>query len=124
MKERLFGCEPMPELTQMSSTTRHTTYGSPLLKEFTKMCQILRSSGEWSMGLHEKSENSIQLAYVELILKAEHFINIENQFFVSSTAGDKVNNQIAQALVDRIIEAFETKKMFFGTAPYFSIPKN
>ena len=75
-------------------------------------CQILRSSGEWSMGLHEKSEKSIQMAYIELIGQAEHFIYIENQFFVSSTAGEQVNNLIAQAIVDRIIKAFRESRKF------------
>jgi len=64
-------------------------------------CQVIRSASNWSMGLRadkESIENSIQVAYVELIKNAKHFIYIENQFFISSTAGDPVTNEIAHAL--------------------------
>ena len=46
----------------------------------TCRAQVLRSSGEWSLGLDE-TEHSIQNAYVATILSAEHYIYIENQFF-------------------------------------------
>ena len=112
MKQRFFGYEPMPELTQVTSS-RCTHHGGPLLKEFTNMCQILRSSGEWSMGLQENQiERSIQIAYIELISNAEKFIYIENQFFVSSLCGDPVSNQIAEAIVQRILRAIEEKVEF------------
>ncbi|CAG9323177.1 unnamed protein product [Blepharisma stoltei] len=64
-------------------------------------CQLTRSAGLWSLGL-EKSEHSIHTAYIHLIDMADHFIYIENQFFISSTGGSLVKNQIAQALVERI----------------------
>jgi len=71
-------------------------------------CQVVRSASNWSMGLRadkESIENSIQVAYVELIKNAKHFIYIENQFFISSTAGDPVTNEIAHALCFRIEKA-------------------
>ena len=112
MKERLFGHDAMPELT-FTHTTRDTMNGSPLLKKYTNMCQILRSSGEWSMGLQEDQvERSIQMAYIELISKAQNFIYIENQFFVSSLCGEPVANQIAEAIVQRIIRAIDEKSDF------------
>lgn len=66
----------------------------------TQEVQAVRSAGPWSLGL--TSEASIHLAYLQLIDKADHFIYIENQFFISSTADDIVLNQVAQALVERI----------------------
>lgn len=74
-------------------------------------CQIIRSAGLWSLGL-QTTEHSIHMAYLSLIDKADHFIYIENQFFISSTAGSPVKNQIAQALVDRIKIAAERKENF------------
>jgi phospholipase D1/2 len=74
-------------------------------------CQLLRSGGLWSLGL-EQTEHSIHTAYLKMISEAEHFIYIENQFFISSTAGDPVKNQIAQALVDRILVAEENQQPF------------
>lgn len=39
--------------------------------EFTSECQILRSAGHWSIGLKaNQTENSIQLAYIDLISNA------------------------------------------------------
>jgi phospholipase D1/2 len=43
--------------------------------------QFLRSSATWSQGLMQK-EHSIYNAYLHLIETAEHFIYIENQFFI------------------------------------------
>ena len=74
-------------------------------------CQVVRSAGTWSLGL-ENPEHSIHTAYLHLIDKADHFIYIENQFFISSTAGSKVKNSIAQALVERIKFAAEKKEKF------------
>lgn len=81
--------------------------------EYRMECQILRSAGEWSMGLHKSNiEKSIQLAYLTLISEADHFIYIENQFFVSSVAGSNVENKIAQALINRIVNAFRNEQTF------------
>lgn len=68
--------------------------------------QVLRSSGDWSLGLRHH-EQSIQNAYLKLIEESEHFVYIENQFFITSTEVDGVviENQIGDALVDRIRRA-------------------
>lgn len=68
--------------------------------------QLLRSSGNWSLGLKEH-EQSIQNAYLKLIETSEHFVYIENQFFVTSCFidGTEIKNRIGDALVDRIIRA-------------------
>ncbi|KAL3445642.1 hypothetical protein BJX65DRAFT_309841 [Aspergillus insuetus] len=68
-------------------------------------CQILRSCGKWSNGT--PTEHSIADAYCEVIRNSEHFVYIENQFFITAT-GDKqkpVKNQIGAAIVERILRA-------------------
>ena len=64
-------------------------------------CQVIRSASTWSLGL-EETESSIYEAYLHLIDDASHFIYIENQFFVSGTAGNQVKNKISEAIVRRI----------------------
>lgn len=73
--------------------------------------QLLRSSGNWSLGLKEH-EQSIQNAYLKLIETSEHFVYIENQFFVTSCVidGTEIHNRIGDALVDRIIKAYNEGK--------------
>ncbi|KAG9029137.1 hypothetical protein FRB95_005641 [Tulasnella sp. JGI-2019a] len=66
--------------------------------------QVVRSVSRWS---HDTpTEHSIQNAYIQLIKEAQHFIYIENQFFISNTS-DKgpVVNKIAEALLNRILQA-------------------
>ncbi|KAI0750490.1 phospholipase D/nuclease [Fomes fomentarius] len=73
--------------------------------------QVVRSVSDWSHGV--LTERSIQNAYIELIREAEHFIYIENQFFISSTQDDgPIKNQVAKALVERIVRAGREGKKF------------
>ncbi|KAF8305767.1 phospholipase D/nuclease [Clavulina sp. PMI_390] len=74
--------------------------------------QVVRSSSKWSHGI--ETEHSIQNAYIQLIKEAKHFIYIENQFFVSNPGkgGDAVKNRIAEALVERILQAAAEGKKF------------
>ncbi|KAI0933193.1 hypothetical protein AcV7_004734 [Taiwanofungus camphoratus] len=74
--------------------------------------QAVRSVSDWSQGV--LTECSIQNAYCQLIREAEHFIYIENQFFISNTKRDNgpVKNLIAQALVERIIRAANERTKF------------
>uniref|UniRef100_A0A915LU94 Phospholipase n=1 Tax=Meloidogyne javanica TaxID=6303 RepID=A0A915LU94_MELJA len=53
--------------------------------------QVLRSVSHWST-LIDKTEDSIQQAYVSLIANSRHYIYIENQFFVSLINSPDVNN--------------------------------
>ncbi|KAI0134102.1 hypothetical protein BJ170DRAFT_184678 [Xylariales sp. AK1849] len=72
--------------------------------------QILRSAGDWSLGFpKDVTEQSIQSAYIKLIEQSEHFVYMENQFFITSTEtmNTKVVNRIGDALVERIIRAHE-----------------
>ncbi|KXN88185.1 Phospholipase D1 [Leucoagaricus sp. SymC.cos] len=69
--------------------------------------QICRSAGPWSMGTPTKVEHSIQNAYLKAIQMSEHFVYIENQFFITSTTVNdvKIENNIGDAIVHRIIKA-------------------
>lgn len=58
------------------------------------------------------TENSIHMAYIELIENAQHFIYIENQFFISNLAGHPVENLISQSLLFRIKKAISLKQKF------------
>lgn len=83
-----------------------------LLKEKASCeVQVLRSAGSWSLGLKE-TEHSIQNAYLKLIEQSEHYIYIENQFFITTSEWDGVviENRIGDAIVDRIIRAHFEKK--------------
>ncbi|KAL0066150.1 Phospholipase D1 [Marasmius tenuissimus] len=69
--------------------------------------QICRSAGPWSLGTPNRIEHSIQNAYLKAIQMSEHFVYIENQFFITSTVVNdvKIENNIGDALVHRIIRA-------------------
>ncbi|KAH7149561.1 hypothetical protein B0J13DRAFT_309036 [Dactylonectria estremocensis] len=70
--------------------------------------QILRSATTWSLGIDD-TEHSIQNAYIKMIEDSEHFVYIENQFFITSTEAynTRITNRIGDALVERIIRAHE-----------------
>ena len=71
--------------------------------------QMLRSAGPWSLGTPNKTEHSIMNAYADMIKQSEHFIYIENQFFISSceTEATNIMNCIGEALVERAVRAAE-----------------
>ncbi|KAG7663028.1 SPO14 [[Candida] subhashii] len=93
-----------PLLTPPSDLTDEETRKFGL--DGTCEIQLLRSSGNWSLGL-KQHEQSIQNAYIKLIESSQHFVYIENQFFVTSCfiEGIEIRNRIGDALVDRIIRA-------------------
>ncbi|CEG46037.1 Phospholipase D, Pi-PXTM-PLD [Plasmopara halstedii] len=73
--------------------------------------QVCRSVSMWSAGV--PTEASIQAAYMDLIANSEHFLYIENQFFISGMDGNGiVRNRILQALVDRIERAVQRDEKF------------
>ncbi|KAK9288199.1 hypothetical protein L1049_016648 [Liquidambar formosana] len=75
-------------------------------------CQVIRSVSQWSAGTSQ-IEDSIHNAYCSLIEKAEHFIYIENQFFISGLAGDEIiRNRVLEALYRRILRAYNDRKCF------------
>ena len=74
--------------------------------------QILRSAGAWSMGTPDRTEHSIMNAYVKMIEESEHFVYMENQFFISSCQTERVtiHNSIGDALVERITRAHKKEE--------------
>jgi phospholipase D1/2 len=68
--------------------------------------QICRSACAWSLGT-SKVEHSIMTAYCDLIKASQHFVYIENQFFISSceVEGTIIENKVGDALVERILRA-------------------
>ncbi|KAJ5812930.1 Phospholipase D family [Penicillium robsamsonii] len=108
------------DLTQYGSTLRGqlagtihqyqdrlTTYGRPSSSQGrgNMSCQIVRSCAKWSNG--SQLEHSIADAYCAIIRNSEHFIYIENQFFITATGDSQrpVKNQIGAAIVERILRA-------------------
>ncbi|EXJ84838.1 phospholipase D [Capronia epimyces CBS 606.96] len=82
------------------------SYGRPYNQRRGVMtCQLLRSCTKWSNGT--PLEHSIQNAYIDVIRNSQHFVYIENQFFITAT-GDKqkpVQNLVGQAIVERVLRA-------------------
>ncbi|KAF8929502.1 hypothetical protein BGZ47_001015 [Haplosporangium gracile] len=75
--------------------------------------QILRSSTNWSQGVD--LEHSILNAYLSSIETSQHFIYIENQFFVTLAAENgnpELKNTIGLALVNRIVRAHQEGQKF------------
>ena len=68
-------------------------------------CQIVRSCTKWSHGV--PTEHSVADAYAAIIRESQHFIYIENQFFITATsdAQKPVENKIGAAIVERILRA-------------------
>jgi phospholipase D1/2 len=97
----------------------------PLVCTANTCCaQVLRSSADWSIGFSEDIfECSIYNAYIHYIGKAEHYVYIENQFFVSAynTIDCPVKNRIADALFSRILIAHKNNEQFkvFLFAPLY-----
>lgn len=88
----------------------------------TVHAQIVRSSGDWSSGI--LTEHSIQNAYSELIRNAQHYIYIENQFFITATGDQQspIKNTIGRAIVDAVVKAGKEGRKFRVIAVIPSIP--
>ena len=67
-------------------------------------CQVVRSVSDWSCG-QDRTEYSIVQALVATIAGAEHYVFIENQFFIShvktGVAGQDVRNDSTMAAHER-----------------------
>ncbi|KAG8626764.1 hypothetical protein KVT40_005709 [Elsinoe batatas] len=74
--------------------------------------QLVRSSADWSSGI--LTEHSIQNAYCEIIRNAQHFVYIENQFFITATGEEQspIHNQIGRAIVDAVVRAAKEGRKF------------
>uniref|UniRef100_A0A8C1U6J0 Phospholipase n=1 Tax=Cyprinus carpio TaxID=7962 RepID=A0A8C1U6J0_CYPCA len=73
--------------------------------------QVLRSASDWSAGI-KYHEESIHTAYVNAIENSEHYIYIENQFFISCADNKVVHNKIGDAIAKRIIKAYRDGKKY------------
>ncbi|CAF4617443.1 unnamed protein product, partial [Rotaria sp. Silwood2] len=73
--------------------------------------QCVRSAAFWSCGTYLE-ETSIQNAYIHMIDSAQHFIYIENQFFISIANDTTIKNLIGDALYRRIVRASINKEKF------------
>jgi len=74
--------------------------------------QLVRSSADWSSGI--LTEQSVQNAYCQVIRGAQHFVYIENQFFITATGENQapVHNQIGAAIADACIRAGKEGRKF------------
>ena len=68
---------------------------------------MLRSVSNWSLGMDP--EESIHTAWADAISRAQHFVYIENQFFISANGGNGVQNGIGDALINRISRAIAAR---------------
>ncbi|XP_066154308.1 phospholipase D2 [Euwallacea fornicatus] len=84
-------------------------------KSHNVTCQVLRSISTWSGGFLDSDyvEQSIHEAYIDTITRAQHYIYIENQFFITlAYRNPNTRNQIGEALYKRIIRAHKEKAVF------------
>ncbi|CAH2979630.1 unnamed protein product [Chilo suppressalis] len=78
-------------------------------------CQVLRSVSSWSCGFLDPDtvEQSIHEAYVDTINRAQHYVYIENQFFITPARSNTyIRNQIGEALFNRIRRAHRSGSIF------------
>ena len=78
----------------------------------TVHAQVIRSSADWSSGI--LTEHSIQNAYTEVIRNAQHYVYIENQFFITATGDQQapVHNTIGRAIVEACVRAGKEGRKF------------
>ncbi|KAK3389532.1 hypothetical protein B0H63DRAFT_492449 [Podospora didyma] len=78
----------------------------------TVRAQIVRSSADWSSGI--LTEHSIQNAYSEIIRNAQHYVYIENQFFITATGDQQspIHNTIGRSIVDAVVRASKEGRKF------------
>jgi phospholipase D1/2 len=108
--DKRFSLIPLDEITKKEQKEESLGKHADLVGV---QCQIVRSASKWSHGL-PVTEHSIAQAYIDVILAAEHFIYIENQFFITATDDRQspIINKIGFAIVERIRRAVEDRKKF------------
>ena len=84
----------------------------PMGPQGTVHAQVVRSSDDWSSGI--LLEHSIQNAYCQVIENAEHYVYIENQFFITATGDQQapVHNTIGRAIVNAVVRAAKEGRKF------------
>lgn len=79
--------------------------------------QVLRSAAQWSTGVR-RVEQSVLRAHIHLIENSQHYVYLENEFFISNPLPtskeeeDGVRNEVAHALLERIVSAKERGETF------------
>ncbi|CAF4027217.1 unnamed protein product [Rotaria sp. Silwood2] len=73
--------------------------------------QCVRSASFWSCGIRTV-ERSVENAYIHMVDNAQHFIYIENQFFVTIPNDSAIKNHIGDAIYRRIMRAHANKEKF------------
>ncbi|XXG95125.1 hypothetical protein Hte_001385 [Hypoxylon texense] len=78
----------------------------------TVHAQIVRSSADWSSGI--LTDHTIQNAYSEIIRNAQHYVYIENQFFITATGDQQppIHNTVGRAIVDACVRAGKEGRKF------------
>ncbi|KAL4704091.1 hypothetical protein ACJJTC_016349 [Scirpophaga incertulas] len=82
---------------------------------YSRSCYFIICVSSWSCGFLDPDtvEQSIHQAYVDTITRAQHYVYIENQFFITlSRSNTNVRNQIGEALFNRIMRAHRAKAKF------------
>jgi len=73
--------------------------------------QVIRSLAGWSGGV-ALPEQSIYKAYIMAIEQSEHYIYIENQFFISAITRASPKNKLLEALYLRLCRAIIERQQF------------
>ncbi|KAH6607803.1 phospholipase [Trichoderma cornu-damae] len=83
-----------------------------LLNRGTVRAQVVRSSADWSSGI--LTDRSIQAAYAEVIASAQHYVYIENQFFITATGEHQspIHNTVGKAISDAVVRAGREGRRF------------
>ncbi|KAI2472482.1 phospholipase D/nuclease [Annulohypoxylon bovei var. microspora] len=78
----------------------------------TVHAQIVRSSADWSSGI--LTDHTIQNAYSEIISNAQHYVYIENQFFITATGDQQspIHNTVGKSIVDACVRAGKEGRKF------------
>ena len=78
----------------------------------TVHAQIVRSSADWSSGILR--DHSIQNAYSEIIRSAQHYVYIDNQFFITATGDQQspIHNTIGKSIVEACVRAGKEGRKF------------
>ncbi|KAI2773967.1 phospholipase D/nuclease [Daldinia loculata] len=78
----------------------------------TVHAQIVRSSADWSSGI--LTDHTIQNAYSDIIRNAQHYVYIENQFFITATGDQQspIHNTVGRAIVDACVRAGKEGRKF------------
>ncbi|PHH82313.1 hypothetical protein CDD83_3303 [Cordyceps sp. RAO-2017] len=92
---------PFSPLTTKSLNNRGTVHA-----------QVVRSSADWSSGI--LTDHSIQNAYSDVIRNAQHYVYIENQFFITATGDQQapIHNTIGRSIVDAVVRAGKEGRKF------------